>query len=393
MIFVFELFLSVLALILLIPVAVLLLQVLTALLPQTNVCGSYGRRPSIAILIPAHNEVSVITSTLDSILPQLIEGDRVLVVADNCSDETAAIARGMGADVVERSDVEHRGKGYALDFGVHHLQDNPPEVVIIIDADCQVDPEAIDRLARMCEVTTRPVQALYLMHSPEGVGLKSSIAEFAWVVKNQVRPLGYHRLGLPCQLMGSGMAFPWSSINDVALASGHIVEDMKFGIDLALAGYPAVFCHDATVSSYFPSDKTAEGTQRTRWEHGHLSMILNEFPRLLACALRDRNIKLLGLAMDLAVPPLSLLALIVTTVFSLSLIFFFLNDMVWPLNVSMIALGLFSVAIAIAWVGWGRKIISLVSMLTIPFYILFKVPVYLRFLIKRQKSWVKTGRD
>lgn len=164
--------------------------------------------PRWAFLFLHINEVAVVAATLGSIFSQHGEGDRRLVVADNCSDETAAIARKCGAEAVERTDLEYRGKGYALDFGVQRMQDDPLEVVIIIDADCQVHPGTIDRLAHFCVDTSCPVQALDLMLSPEGAGLKTRIAELAWVVKNQVRPLGYHRLGLPCQLMGTGMAFP-----------------------------------------------------------------------------------------------------------------------------------------------------------------------------------------
>ncbi len=261
---------------LLVPVSVLFVQVLAALPAYQPRAMPSGRRPSVAVLVPAHNEALMIADTLRAIVPQLVAGDRLLVVADNCSDDTAKIAVAAGAEVIERFDSERRGKGYALDFGVRHLERNPPEVVLIIDADCAIDSGAIDRLARLCLETGRPVQALYLMHSPEGAGLKTRIAEFAWLVKNHVRALGFHRLGLPCQLMGTGMAFPWAAISTAALASGHIVEDLKLGIDLARAGTPALFCPEARVTSYFPA--TAEGIagQRTRWEHGHLGVILSD---------------------------------------------------------------------------------------------------------------------
>lgn len=385
--------LGILALLVLVPVFVLLLQVLMALSDYRPRPLSQGRRPPVGILIPAHDEAVVIATTLGSVLPQLAKGDRVLVVADNCSDETAAIARQLCAEVLERTDPERRGKGYALDFGVQHMRHDPREVIIIIDADCHVHQGAIDRLARVCAETSRPVQALYLMRSPEAAGPGMRIAEFAWVVKNHVRPLGYRCLGLPCQLMGTGMAFPWPAIDNITLASGHIVEDMKFGIDLALAGYPPVFCQDATVTSSFPGDKTAESTQRMRWEHGHLSVILQEFPRLFASAFRKRDVGLLGLAVDLVMPPLSLLMLIVIVVSSLSLVVFLVEGIVWPLNLSVITLGLFIIAIAIAWYGWGRRIVSFLSLLMIPYYIMSKIPLYLRFLVKRQNTWVKTGRD
>jgi cellulose synthase/poly-beta-1,6-N-acetylglucosamine synthase-like glycosyltransferase len=381
------------AALILVPVTVLLVQVLMALPAYRTRPLPQGRRLPVGILIPAHDEAAVIAATLGSILPQLTEGDRLLVVADNCTDDTAAIAADEGATVIERHNAELRGKGHALEFGIRHLETNPPDIVIIVDADCQADAGTIDRLSRTCDYTARPVQSLYLMHAPAGAGLTARVAEFAWIVRNWIRPLGQSRLGLPCQLTGSGMAFPWRLIRNLGMANSHIVEDMKFGIDLALAGYPTVFCPDATVTSYFPSDKMATVTQRTRWEHGHLSMILHELPRLLACAFRMHNFRLVGLAADLVVLPLTLLTLIIATVFLLNLVFFLFEGFVWPLILSLIALGLLVAAIAVAWYGWGRKVISLASMTAIPFYILFKIPLYLRFLTKRQKSWVKTKRD
>ena len=100
------------------------------------------------------------------------------------------------------------GKGYALDFGLKHLAANPPDIVIIIDADCRVSENAIETMAQACAATGRPVQVLDLMTAPEGSPINYRVAEFAWRVKNWVRPLGLSALGLPCQLMGTGMAFP-----------------------------------------------------------------------------------------------------------------------------------------------------------------------------------------
>jgi hypothetical protein len=81
--------------------------------------------------------------------------------------------------------------------------------------------------------TGRPVQALYLMLAPADAGLARRLAQFAWRVRNWARPAGWHRLGLPCQLMGTGMAFSWDMLRDAPLANASIVEDMKLGIDLA----------------------------------------------------------------------------------------------------------------------------------------------------------------
>src|SRR5882724_499826 len=197
----------------LVPVCVLMVQVLCALLPRRSVTPpGILRRPPLAVLIPAHNESLVIDATLKTVLPQLVNGDRLVVIADNCSDDTAHIAEANGAEVVERDDAFRQGKGYALDFGIRYLERDPAELVVIVDADCEVTPGSIDRIARTSASIGRPVQALYLMKSPKSAGTLAPIAEFAWIVKNRVRPMGFLRLGLPCQLMGTGMAIPWTAI-------------------------------------------------------------------------------------------------------------------------------------------------------------------------------------
>ena len=388
-----ETLLCLLALAILVPVSVFFIEVLTALSQHRPRAMPDGRRPRVAVVIPAHNETLVIAATLRAIAPQLTAGDRLIVVADNCTDDTATLAAAGGAEVLERSDRERRGKGYALDFGVRHLERKPPEVVLIIDADCTVDSGVIERLARLSLATERPVQALYLMNSPEGAGLKTRIAEFAWLVKNQVRALGRHRLGLPCQLMGTGMAFPWPAISTAALASGHIVEDLKLGVDLARAGSPTLFCPEARVTSHFPSTLEGIASQRTRWEHGHLDVILRTAPRLFFAALRRRDHNLLGLAFDLCVPPLALLILLTLIVFAGSAVFCLSTKLVLPLWLSAMSLVMLGSGVLLAWASYGRQVISLASLAYAPLYALWKIPIYLKFLVSRQAEWIRSRRD
>ena len=125
---------------LLLPVLFFLLQILSAIFLAKLTVSSENQqvRPTVAVLIPAHNESLVITETIQSVMPQLIAGDQLLVVADNCSDETARIAKKIGVNVIERSHETKRSKGYALDFGLQYLREIPPKIVVIIDADCIV---------------------------------------------------------------------------------------------------------------------------------------------------------------------------------------------------------------------------------------------------------------
>ncbi|MFJ4456594.1 glycosyltransferase family 2 protein [Pseudomonas sp. NPDC089392] len=385
--------LGLLAVIALVPATVFFLQVLLACLPaRTRPLGN-SVRPRVAVLIPAHDEASIIRATLATVGPQLLEGDRLLVVADNCTDDTARLAREAGAEVVERHDALLRGKGYALDFGVRHLAQRPPEVVIVVDADCQVSAGAIERLARRYQEVERPVQALYLMRAPAGAGLKVQVAEFAWRVKNLVRPRGWARLGLPCQLMGAGMAFGWHDLASIDLANGHLVEDIKLGLDLCQQGKPPVFCPEALVTSQFPSSQQGLNSQRTRWEHGHLGLILADAPKRVLAALAQGNGSLFAMTLDLMVPPLALLVLTLLGLNLVAWLAYLLFGLVAPACIALTALGMLGLAVVLAWARFCRELIPFSVLLYAPFYAARKIPLYLGFLIKRQVEWVRSKRD
>ena len=374
------------------------LQILAAVAPRGAVpvrSRAHAARARIAVLVPAHDESNGIARTLEAVLPQLHAHDRIVVVADNCTDDTAEIARRTGArvEVVERFHETDRGKGFALAFGVDALRADPPGLVVILDADCDLGPDALDALSDCVATYDRPAQALYLMTAPADARLPRRIAQFAWRVRNWVRPAGWRRLGLPCQLMGTGMAFTWPMLRAAPLANASIVEDMKLGIDLGAGGRPPVFCPQALVTSTFPETAAATRTQRTRWEHGHLEMILREVPGLLAAAWRRRDARLVGMALDLCVPPLALLAalLVMGTVLA-ALVSWWVDDATLGAAYGLL-LAMFGVAVLLAWWARGRDLVHFLELLSIPLYIAAKVPVYVRFVVRRERRWVRTDRD
>jgi len=350
-------------------------------------------RERVTVLMPAHDEATGIAAAIHLVLPQLRPGDRLLVVADNCTDDTARVAAEAGASVVERHNPTLRGKGYALDFGVRALEAAPPAVLVILDSDCALQPGALDHLVRQCLQTRRPAQALYLMHAPPHAGFGMRMAEFAWVLKNQIRPLGLKRLGLPCQLMGTGMAFTWDCIRTAPLATGNLVEDMQLGLDLAAAGTAPLFCPEARVTSTFPSHADGASAQRTRWEQGHLAVIASVGPRLLWRGLRGGRVDLLALTVDLCVPPLAMFLLMLTALLGLALALAALGGSALPLCTAGLALLLLGVAIGTAWHRFGRQLVSWAELLRAPLYVAAKLPLYFRLLTKRQTEWVRTRRD
>jgi cellulose synthase/poly-beta-1,6-N-acetylglucosamine synthase-like glycosyltransferase len=377
-----------------IPMAVVALEALAAVLPPKGEQPYLSAdRPCCAILIPAHDEEALIGNTVRTVLRQLLPRDRLLVVADNCSDRTVEVARLYGGTVVERRDSSRRGKGFALEFGVNCLASDPPHVVIVVDADCSMEDGAIDRLVRECAARECPVQGLYQIDLPPKAGFRQRVSWFAFQFKNHIRPLGLRRLGLPCLLMGTGMAFPWRIICDAPLGSGNIAEDTQLGVDLALAGHTPRFCPQAEVKSRFPVGQRAAWVQRTRWEHGHLRTILTQFPRLLFAAVRQRRVDLVGLALELSVPPLSMLFILWAVAGISSGILWWWQQSYGPamiLACSGIAAG---IAILAAWLKFGRGSLPLTSLLAAPIYALWKVPIYMRFIFRPQRSWVRTARS
>jgi cellulose synthase/poly-beta-1,6-N-acetylglucosamine synthase-like glycosyltransferase len=347
----------------------------------------------VGVLIPAHNEAQGISATLQSVKAQLQEDDRLLVIADNCTDATADIATQLGAEVTERHHETLRGKGYALDHGLQHLLGGAAvDIIVMVDADCTLAPGAMTHLIRTCHDTKRPVQGRYLMRAPAGAPLKLKVAQFAWMIKNRIRPRGMQALGWPCHLTGAGMAFPKQDLLGMPLASGNLVEDMQLGLDMSRAGKAVGYCDEAIVYSEFPTNEQGLMSQRQRWEHGHLQTILQQAPGLAKAAVKSGNAPLLGLALDLMIPPLTSLVMLMVLCFGMSALLAVWSGQAMALLVSTWGLAWVAMGVSLAWARGGRDILSAHELLSIGHYMASKFPVYFSFLTRRQVSWVRTRR-
>lgn len=383
--------LLVLAACLAVPFLVLTIEALASLLPARR--RASGDRRCCAVLIPAHDEEAGIAHTVRNIREQLVPGDRVLVVADNCTDGTADIARHAGAEVIERFDSGRRGKGFALDYGLKHLAPNPPDVVAIVDADCDLHPGALDALIRQVSATGRPAQGIYRIGTGQEADPRRRLSAFAVVLKNEIRPRGLDRLGMSCLLTGTGMVFPWHAIQSANLASGNIVEDMKLGIDLAMAGHAPALCTAAQLSGSAAPDRQSAARQRTRWEHGHVQTMISQLPRLLLGTVTHARPRLLGLALEMSVPPVSLLLVIWAAMLSLCLISWQWAEGHWLPAVAVLAMAVLAAgAVFLAWAKFGRRTLPMLTLFAAPLYIAWKLPVYGKLMTARERKWVRTER-
>jgi glycosyltransferase involved in cell wall biosynthesis len=376
-----------------IPSTMFFLEVVAAImLPQRAILSPGNRqRPRVAVLVPAHNESSGIVPTLADIRAQIGADDRLVVVADNCTDDTGAVATVSGAEVIDRNEPERKGKGYALAWGLRYLGADPPEVVIVIDADCRLAEKVIDRLAIACAVTQRPVQALDLMTAPDKSLIDFRVAEFAWRLKNWVRPLGLRALNLPCQLMGTGMAFPWYVVRSIDLASGSTVEDLKLGLELTLAGKPPMFCPFPGVASEFPLTPKGVHNQRLRWEQGHIGAVVKMAPRLIFLAIIRADLDLLALALDTAVPPLTMLGALVFVISMVAGVAALLGLSSTAILISLVSYGELIGGVFLAWLKYGQDLIRPDSLLSMFFYLSAKLPLYLK-IVSGNSQWTRTDR-
>lgn len=379
-----------------IPVAVLLIEVLGALRPQQREDFEGDRAATAmraAVIVPAHNESVGLIPTLDDVKSQLGADDRLVVVADNCTDDTATVAAAAGAEVLVRNDPARIGKGYAMGWALDHLKSSPPDAVLFVDADCRIEPGLLQQLKTASLRSGRPVQALFLMRSPEHSPINHSLAEFAWILKNQVRPLGLRSFNCPVQLMGTGMMFPWSVISTASLGGSHLVEDMKLGLDLAAMGRAPQFFPFGTVTSEFPMTVRGTESQRQRWVQGHLGTIWKSVPGLLWRSVFGRNRHLLVMTLDVLVPPLSLLALLIVAIFAVAICAAFFTDSWTAALIASANLMAFTFAIALAWRNYAHEVFRPSEILALGSFAFEKFMFYVRLLLGRTASqWIRTDR-
>jgi len=376
------------------PLAVLCCELMAGLWPSRREWLS-TRAARVAVLIPAHDEESGIGATLAALFAVAPPGTRVLVVADNCTDATAALARETGAEVIERHDTANRGKGYALAAGRDWLArgDGPaPEVVLVMDADCRLLPGSIEALTAAALGGNVPAQAINLIDADLGAAPMVQVSSFAMLVKNLYRSRGMQRLGGAALLTGTGMAFPWPLIADAKLATGSIVEDLALGIELTAAGHAPRLVGNAGVRSA-PAAMADALAQKTRWEHGFLDTLRRRALPLAGRGLARLSPALLLLGLHLMVPPLALLLVVVGAVLGLLCVLALLGASIGP----ALALGaVLAFALALLFIGWlvgGRRYLAGRALLRLPFYLLWKLPVYAGFLRKPQASWNRTPRQ
>jgi exopolysaccharide biosynthesis WecB/TagA/CpsF family protein len=270
------------------------------------------------VLVPAHNEEQLIARCLKSLLAQSYPSElyRVVVIADNCSDGTASIAASAGAEVMTRTEPQHRGKGRALRWAMDQLLTAPdvPDAVVVVDADSVADRNLLAALEAELSIGHGVVQADYTVLTDESSPPRAHLVAAGFLLFHRVRFSGRAQLGMPANLVGNGMLFSTAVLGAHPWGAFSGVEDLEYSIDLRLAGVGVRFAPSAFVSGPGPATRAGEHTQRLRWEGGRFHVVRNRLWPIIRAARRDP--RLLDAALDLATPPLGLLAMATGTGFA-----------------------------------------------------------------------------
>jgi cellulose synthase/poly-beta-1,6-N-acetylglucosamine synthase-like glycosyltransferase len=374
----------------------------------TAAIAKYGR---FTVVIPAHNEELVLAATLKSLAAQDYPANsyEIVVVADNCTDTTASIARKHGAIVLERSNLNERGKGYALDWVFQQLisQATPADAFVIVDADTLVAPNFLSAAAN--HLSVRDVwSAHYALQGRYGVenfgdGWRTALMSAAFDLFNHIKPCGREKLKLSVGLKGNGMVFTLPLMKQARWSGSSVTEDIDFGVALAREHRLRVAYEPlAIVKAQMPANAQQATSQRRRWELGRYELVKQKALPLLREGLERKNGLILDTALDLMLLPMGELAavsIVWSTAMLLSFYFFWHSY----LAVGLVLIGCFWIGLLV-YILYGLRVAgaqkaAYTALIFAPVYVVWKLLLYVPSItakLKRGKpqpeEWVRTER-
>lgn len=341
----------------------------------------------LAVVIPAHNETALIGRCVESVAASArhAENCQIVVVADNCTDDTAARAVAAGARVLVRKNDEFRGKGYALRLAFDTLQTEGFDAFLVVDADSIVSPNTLSEVSYWLGAGASVVQCRYRV-SNDSASIRTRLMDLAFLAFNVLRPKGRSGLGLSCGILGNGFAVRRDTLQRVPYEASSIVEDLEYHLRLVAAGERVDFIDEASVFGEIPAGGEAARVQRSRWEGGRLRMMREWAPTLAAGILRKKW-RLTEPLLDLLMFPLA---------YHVLLLLFACIVLPEPVRAwAAVALGLVGVHVLQASIMGGQPLKTVVALAAAPFYVLWKMTTLVAVLSasRRNAGWVRTGRE
>ncbi|MDR1493492.1 MAG: glycosyltransferase [Planctomycetaceae bacterium] len=350
------------------------------------------------ILIPAHNESeclhSVITRCLQlDYLPELFT---VAVIADNCTDNTAQIARDCGVQCLERFDDQKRGKGEALEWAIPQILAQKTDAVMILDADCNIAHKTL--LACDYEIArgSQVIQVSNIVSNPDD-SFRSYAMALARYIENFLYYLPKTQVGLSCFMIGPGGVFTRDVLEKYSWHSGGLAEDFEYGFRLLKNGVKAVFVGDVVLDSPFPVEAKQLAVQRARWIFGGLDLLRRSVMGLLARGILKRDFVAFdaGISMFFISRPVIFGQIFLSGI--LGFLSFFLIPSVWSRVLLAIfggTVGVYFLYVGIGIFAMGLNQRRLKYLCLMPIFVLKYLEIAVQsFCLLRPKKWERTPRN
>lgn len=354
-------------------------------------------KKSFAVIVAAHNEENVISQLVENlhVLKYPRELYDIFVVADNCKDSTAQLARNAGAIVYERFNLKQRGKGYAMEWMFAKLfrLKRKYDAVVVFDADNLVHPDfLLEMNNRLCK-GEKVIQGYLDAKNPHDTWIAGTFAISFWVV-NHIWHLAKYNLGLSSVLGGTGMCISTDILQKFGWGATCLTEDMEFTMKVLLIGIRTTWAHDAIVYDEKPLTFKQSWNQRKRWAQGHFDIAGRYIPKMLAEGFKRRDIRILDGVLHLLQPHFLVLS---TTFVILSYAYyitpFYTNILykVLPVEVwTIIAIGQYIFPLIVLakiraqWKSWLYVIFY-------PLFVYSWIPItFLGFMHRNEREWSHT---
>lgn len=343
---------------------------------------------SFAIVIAAHNEEKVIGELLKSIwqLKYPRELFEVFVIADNCTDNTAKIARSLNATVFERYNKTQKGKGYALEYGFKKIFSLPRkfDAVLVLDADNLISSNFLTIMNCRLNRGEQIIQGYLDTKNPDDTWVSRSIC-VGYLITNRFWQLAKYNLGLSCALGGTGMCIETSVLKKFGWGMTSLTEDLEFQTKALLCNLRVNWAHDAVVYDEKPLTLKQSWRQRQRWMQGHCSVANQYFLKLFWAGILNRNFKMIDGALYLLQP-------YYTMGLGITLLLSFL------IHPQLLSFYWFGVSFAIQYLYLGLALLlekapwkTFLWLLYYPFFTLTWIPIaFAGFIFRNHKDWNHT---
>lgn len=316
----------------------------------------YDNSKTFAMIVCAHNEDKVIAQLVDN-LKRLRYPDEmydIFVVADNCTDKTAEVARKAGAQVHERFSDVGKGKGFAMDWMFERLfkMERQYDAVCVFDADNLVH---LDFLKEMCSHLNNGEQLIqgYLdSKNPEDTWISGVFSISFWIV-NHVWHLAKYNMGLSACLGGTGMCLDTKLLKRYGWGATCLTEDMEFTMKAIMENIPTTWAHDAIIYDEKPLTFKAAWNQRQRWAQGHFDVCHRYLPKMFMKGIREHDWVVLDCTVNLFQPYFLMIStFFVLCSYAYTIYPFYTNVLytILPLEIwQIIGLGQYIFPVAVLW--------------------------------------------